>query len=113
MDTPTPETAAGEPTLDELRTAAEETAGKAEAAKAALVDAAVTAAMSSIQYGHLSKVARDAGLDRQVLRDIVNARHPGWLAKAAEQREAEKAAKEAAKGKRESKGRARGDAAAA
>ncbi|MGW2599545.1 hypothetical protein [Streptomyces klenkii] len=99
MSKPSPETAGAESTLAELRTTAEETAAKAEEAQKALTDAAVAAAMSSTRYGHLSKMAREAGIHPQVLREVIESRHPGWLAKAAEQREKEKAAREAGKTK--------------
>jgi hypothetical protein len=90
MSTPTPETA-GTESLADLRATAEETAGAAEAAQRALTDAAVTAAMSSTRYGHLSKIAKQAGIHPQVLRQVIDSRHPGWLAEAAAQREKEKA----------------------
>ncbi|GGU51183.1 hypothetical protein [Streptomyces violascens] len=90
MSTPTPETA-GTESLADLRAIAEETAGAAEAAQRALTDAAVAAAMSSTRYGHLSKVAKEAGIHPQVLRQVIDSRHPGWLAEAAAQREKEKA----------------------
>ncbi|UQI49671.1 hypothetical protein M1P56_35365 (plasmid) [Streptomyces sp. HU2014] len=97
MSKSVPETAGAEPSLAELRATAEETAATAEEARKALMDAAVAAATSSTRYGHLSKTAREAGIHPQVLREVIESRHPGWLAKAAEKREKEKAAREAGK----------------
>ncbi|MEH0424766.1 hypothetical protein [Streptomyces sp. B21-083] len=83
------------PDLEALRKKADRSAKTAEDDKAALLDAAVKAAITSSKYGHLSAVARDAGITSQYLRDLVEAAHPGWLAKAAEEREAAKAGRKA------------------
>ncbi|GHH56107.1 hypothetical protein [Streptomyces candidus] len=77
--------------LEALRKKADRSAKTAEDDRAALLDAAVKAAITSSKYGHLSAVAREAGITSQYLRDLVEAAHPGWLAKAAEEREAAKA----------------------
>lgn len=81
------------PTLDALRKKAEKSAKTAEDDKAALLDAAVREAIKSTKYGHLSAVARQAGITSQYLRTLVEQAHPGWLDQAAEEREAAKAAK--------------------
>ncbi|MEU9057116.1 hypothetical protein AB0D37_43260 [Streptomyces sp. NPDC048384] len=78
-------------TLAELRQASEKAEEAAKKAKAALLDRAVRAAMSSTKYGHLSAVAREAGIVAQYLRDLIEDRHPGWLDEAAAEREAAKA----------------------
>ncbi|MER7817201.1 hypothetical protein [Streptomyces sp. NPDC096153] len=79
------------PTLAALREKSEKSAKKAEADKAELLAAAVAEAITSSKYGHLSAVARDAGIASQYLRDLVEEAHPGWLAKAAKEREEAKA----------------------
>ncbi|WP_331720082.1 hypothetical protein OG762_51540 (plasmid) [Streptomyces sp. NBC_01136] len=86
------DTGTDERTLAELRKESETAEDTAKTAKAALLDRAVKDAMSSTKYGHLSAVAREAGITAQYLRDVINARHPGWLDQAAEEREAAKAA---------------------
>jgi hypothetical protein len=95
------------PTLDTLRKRAEKTTKAAEDDKAALLDAAVREAITSTKYGHLSAVARQAGITSQYLRTLVEQAHPGWLDRAAEEREAEKAA-----GKRGPASRRKGQATA-
>ena len=84
------------PNLAALRKKAEKSAEQAEKDKAALYEAAIAAAITSDEYGHLSAIAREAGLVSQHLRDLVERHHPGWLTKAAERRNARKTA---AKGK--------------
>ncbi|MEU7153855.1 hypothetical protein AB0B15_38445 [Streptomyces sp. NPDC045456] len=86
-------------TLDALRKKAEKSAKIAEGDKAALLEAAVEEAIQSTKYGHLSKVARSAGITSQYLRTLVEEAHPGWLDRAAAEREAAKAAAKATKGK--------------
>ncbi|MBK6017602.1 hypothetical protein [Streptomyces sp. MBT53] len=87
------DTGAGtEKTLAELREASETVEEAARKAKAALLARAVKDAMASTKYGHLSGVAREAGIAPQYLRDIIEKEHPGWLDQAAEEREAAKAA---------------------
>ncbi|MCY0961464.1 hypothetical protein [Streptomyces sp. H27-H5] len=81
------------PTLAALRAAAEKSAKKAEEDRGALIAAAVAEAVTSTKYGHLSAVAREAGIVSQYLRELVEEAHPGWLARAAEEREAEKASR--------------------
>lgn len=78
-------------TIKELREASEASEAQAKKDKAALLDAAVKAAMSSTAYGHLSAVAREAGIAAQYLRTLIENQHPGWLDRAAEEREAVKA----------------------
>ncbi|MFD9819105.1 hypothetical protein [Streptomyces violascens] len=89
--------------LDTLRRKAEKSAKTAEDDKAALLDAAVKAAVTSSKYGHLSAVAREAGITSQYLRDLVEQAHPGWLAQAAEEREADKAQRASKHGGRAAK----------
>ncbi|WP_069874793.1 hypothetical protein [Streptomyces malaysiensis] len=79
--------------LAKLREKSEASEKQAEKDKAALLAAAVEEARKSTKFGHLTAVAKDAGITAQYLRDLVEKRHPGWLAWAAEQREAEKAAR--------------------
>ncbi|MFJ3673636.1 hypothetical protein ACIPSE_45065 [Streptomyces sp. NPDC090106] len=79
-------------TLAELRDESEQAETKARVAKAALLACAVEEAMASTKYGHLSAVARQAGITGQYLRDVIEAEHPGWLAEAAKEREAAKGA---------------------
>ncbi|MEU4932067.1 hypothetical protein AB0G54_37130 [Streptomyces yokosukanensis] len=83
---------AEEKTLAELRKASEKAEEAARTAKAALLERAVKDAMASTKYGHLSAVAREAGIASQYLRDLIEKDHPGWLDQAAEEREAAKAA---------------------
>ncbi|MEW1551474.1 hypothetical protein [Streptomyces tsukubensis] len=80
-------------TLDDLRRKADRSAKAAETDRAALLTAAVTEAVQSSKYGHLSAVAKRAGITSQYLRDLVEAEHPGWLAEAAKERELAKTAK--------------------
>jgi hypothetical protein len=87
------------PTLAALRSKAEKSAAQAEKDRAELTAAAIAEAVSSDAYGHLSAVAKEAGIDRQVLRELVEKAYPGWLAKAAAARKARKEAAEAAKAK--------------
>ncbi|MDJ0345528.1 hypothetical protein QMK19_33830 [Streptomyces sp. H10-C2] len=84
--------------LDALRRKAEKSAKTSEEDKAALLDAAVEAAVTSTRYGHLSAVAREAGITSQYLRTLVEEAHPGWLAQAAANREKNK--QEAGKGRK-------------
>ncbi|MGW5852005.1 hypothetical protein ACWFQ8_29345 [Streptomyces sp. NPDC055254] len=83
-------------TLDALRKKAERSKEQAEKDNAALLAEAVAQAITSDEYGHLSAVARKAGIAAQYLRDLVEKEHPGWLAEAARNR---KARKDATKGK--------------
>ncbi|MFD0270905.1 hypothetical protein ACFVGY_30720 [Streptomyces sp. NPDC127106] len=83
--------------LDTLRKKAERSKEQAEKDNAALLAEAVAQAITSDEYGHLSAVARKAGIAAQYLRDLVEKQHPGWLAEAADNRKARKEA--AAKGK--------------
>ncbi|MFI1568212.1 hypothetical protein ACH4ZX_35220 [Streptomyces sp. NPDC020490] len=85
-------------TLAELRAASEAAEEAARKAKAPLLERAVKEAMASTKYGHLSAVAREAGIASQYLRDLIEKEHPGWLDQAAEEREAAKAA--ASKGRK-------------
>ncbi|MGN9821888.1 hypothetical protein ACTMUQ_42250 [Streptomyces sp. SD11] len=78
-------------TIKELREASEASEAQAKKDKAALLDAAVKEAMTSTAYGHLSAVAREAGIAAQYLRTLIETQHPGWLDQAAEEREAAKA----------------------
>ncbi|MFD9150940.1 hypothetical protein ACWHAO_27955 [Streptomyces albidoflavus] len=80
-------------TIKELREASEASEAQAKKDKTALLDATVKEAMTSTAYGHLSAVAREAGIAAQYLRTLIEERHPGWLDRAAEEREAAKAAK--------------------
>ncbi|MFE4496069.1 hypothetical protein ACFRKD_26810 [Streptomyces niveus] len=89
-DTQTPPGADETPTLETLRAASEASAEQADKDRTALLEAAVTAAMESTTYGHLTAVARRAGITHQYLRDLVDQARPGWLEWAAEQREAAK-----------------------
>ncbi|MEU9279475.1 hypothetical protein [Streptomyces sp. NPDC048341] len=79
-------------TLKELRETSEAAEETARVAKSALLERAVKDAMKSTKYGHLSGVAREAGIAAQYLRDLIEKEHPGWLDQAAEEREAAKAA---------------------
>ncbi|MGW2227490.1 hypothetical protein [Streptomyces formicae] len=80
------------PTLEELRKKAEKSQATADEHRAALLTAAVADAITSTKFGHLSAVARRAGISSQYLRALVEEDHPGWLAQAAEERAKEKAA---------------------
>ncbi|MFB7012331.1 MULTISPECIES: hypothetical protein [unclassified Streptomyces] len=80
-----------EKTIKQLREASEASEAKAKEDKTALLDAAVKEAMTSTAYGHLSAVAREAGIAAQYLRTLIENQHPGWLDQAAEEREAAKA----------------------
>ncbi|MCT9093866.1 hypothetical protein N4G70_34175 [Streptomyces sp. ASQP_92] len=80
-------------TIKELREASEASEAQAKKDKTALLDAAVKEAMTSTAYGHLSAVAREAGIAAQYLRTLIEEKQPGWLDQAAEEREAAKAAK--------------------
>ncbi|GHJ19139.1 hypothetical protein [Streptomyces albus] len=80
------------PTLAQLRSRAEKSRRQAETDRQALLDAAVAEAVTSHAYGHVSAVAREAGINGQYLRDLIDKRHPGWLEEAARKREAEKRA---------------------
>ncbi|MYT25983.1 hypothetical protein GTW69_37910 [Streptomyces sp. SID7760] len=84
-------------TLAALRKRAERSKEQAEKDNTALLAEAVKQAITSDEYGHLSAVAREAGIAAQYLRDLVEKEHPGWLAEAARNRKARKDA--AAKGK--------------
>lgn len=99
-------------TIKELREASEQSEAQAKKDKAALLDAAVKAAMSSTAWGHLSAVAREAGIASQYLRTLIEDKEPGWLDRAAEEREAAKPKKRAAKGGRATRTRKSGAAAA-
>jgi len=79
--------------LAKLREQSEKSERKAREDKAALLEAAVAEAIKSTKYGHVSAVAKEAGIASQYLRDLIEEKHPGWLAKAAQEREAAKAAK--------------------
>ncbi|TLQ38839.1 hypothetical protein [Streptomyces marianii] len=79
--------------IAKLRAKAEASEAQAKKDKEALLDAAVEEAVKSTAWGHLSSVAKDAGIVSQYLRTLIENKHPGWLAKAAEEREAAKAAK--------------------
>lgn len=79
-----------EPTLAELRKKSEASEAKAKQDKAALLEAAVKEAMTSTAYGHVSAVARQAGIASQYLRTLIEEKEPGWLDRAAEEREAAK-----------------------
>ncbi|MFF6852781.1 hypothetical protein [Streptomyces antimycoticus] len=83
--------------LKELASQVEHHESEAARLKAELFKAAVAETVKSWKYGHLSAVARDAGIVSQYLRDLVEEAHPGWLAWAAEQRANEKAEKAAKK----------------
>lgn len=84
--THTPETR-----IAKLRQASEASEAQAKKDKTALLEAAVAEAMKSTVYGHISAVAREAGIASQYLRTLVEDKDPGWLDRAAEEREAVKA----------------------
>lgn len=77
--------------IAKLRETSEASETKAKKDKAALLDATIKEAMASTAYGHLSAVAREAGIAAQYLRTLIENQHPGWLDQAAEEREAAKA----------------------
>ncbi|MFI1890511.1 hypothetical protein [Streptomyces jumonjinensis] len=79
------------PDLEKLRAKAEATRAAADRDTEALYGAAMKEVMQSTAYGHLSKVAKRAGLVPQHLRDLMEKHHPGWLTQAAEERAAAKA----------------------
>ena len=83
--------------LAELRSEIDYHEKEAARLKDELHKAAVAETVKSWKYGHLSAVAREAGIVSQYLRDLVEEAKPGWLAWAAEQRAKEKAEKEARK----------------
>jgi hypothetical protein len=84
----------------DLRELSEEAENRHKTIKSALLNAAIKEAMASVRFGHLSKVAREAGISSQYLRDLIEDQHPGWLDRAAEEREKEKAARGRTKGTR-------------
>ncbi|MFE2829197.1 hypothetical protein [Streptomyces sp. NPDC059271] len=86
-------------TIKELREASEASEAQAKKDKAALLEAAVQEAMTSTAYGHLSAVAREAGIAAQYLRTLIEDKEPGWLDRAAEEREAAKAERGKPKGR--------------
>lgn len=73
-----------------LRKRVERAEKVADGYRAEWYEAAITEAMTSTEYGHVSAVAREAGINVQHLRDLINKAHPGWLAQASEEREAAK-----------------------
>ncbi|MGW5336225.1 hypothetical protein [Streptomyces bauhiniae] len=79
--------------LAKLRKAAEASEDQARKDKTALLEEAVKQAMSSTAYGHVTAVARQANITSQYLRVLIEEKEPGWLDRAAEQRDAVKAAK--------------------
>ncbi|WNI34445.1 hypothetical protein [Streptomyces sp. ITFR-6] len=85
-----------EPDFTELRKRVDKAEKAANDCKAQLYEAAITAAMTSTKYGHVSAVAREAGMNVQHLRDLINKAHPGWLAQASEEREASKSRRKTA-----------------
>lgn len=90
--------------IAKLREASEASEAQAKKDKAALLDAAVKEAMASTAYGHLSAVAREAGIAAQYLRTLIENQHPGWLDRAAEEREEAKAQRESKPRRRAAKG---------
>ncbi|MEU1674798.1 hypothetical protein ABZ752_22625 [Streptomyces roseifaciens] len=78
--------------LDALRRTADKSAKKAQDDRDALLTAAVAEAVTSDAYGHLSAVAKRAGITSQYLRTLVEEEHPGWLTEAAAKRAARKSA---------------------
>jgi hypothetical protein len=82
------------PSLSELRTRAEASAEQAKKDMEALTAAAVAASAASVAYGHHAAVARESGINQQVLRELVEKRYPGHFARAAAERKAAKAAKQ-------------------
>ncbi|WP_326683060.1 hypothetical protein [Streptomyces sp. NBC_01237] len=86
--------------LAALRAKSEKSEKRAAEDKAALLAAAVAEAITSTRFGHLSAVARESGITSQYLRTLVEAEHPGWLDRAAAQREADKAKAQKAGAKR-------------
>ncbi|MEU2395056.1 hypothetical protein [Streptomyces sp. NPDC007369] len=78
--------------LAELRKRTEKLESAAAEAKAELIKAAVDEAVTSTVYGHVSAVAKRAGISSQYLRELVEENHPGWLAEAAAERKASKTA---------------------
>ncbi|SDL38142.1 hypothetical protein [Streptomyces indicus] len=80
--------------IAKLREKSEASEAQAKEHKAALLKAAVEEAMTSTAYGHVSAVAREAGIASQYLRTLIEEKEPGWLDRAAEEREAAKAEKE-------------------
>lgn len=79
-------------TLGELREEADAAEAVARTANSARLERAIQEAMSSTKYGHLTAVAREAGIVPQYLRDLIEDRHPGWLDQAAAERDAAKSA---------------------
>lgn len=98
-------------TLAKLREKSEASEAQAKKDKAALLEAAVKEAMSSTAYGHVSAVAREAGIASQYLRTLIEDKEPGWLDRAAEEREAAKAQR-ASKSRGRTAGKSRGQQAA-
>ncbi|MER8039368.1 hypothetical protein [Streptomyces hydrogenans] len=98
--------------LAKLRAKSEASEEQAAKDKAALLEEAVKEATTSTAYGHLSAVAREAGITAQYLRTLIEERHPGWLDKAAEEREAAKAQRAAAKPRGRTTSKPRGQSAA-
>ncbi|MFD0621919.1 hypothetical protein ACFXPV_29280 [Streptomyces sp. NPDC059118] len=79
-----------EPDFAALRKRVEKAEKVADGYRTELYEAAVTEAMKSTVYGHVSAVARESGINVQHLRDLINKVDPGWLAKASEERQAAK-----------------------
>ncbi|MEU2134604.1 hypothetical protein [Streptomyces sp. NPDC018352] len=78
------------PDFATLRKRVEKAEKIADGCRSELYEAAVAEAMKSTQYGHVSAVARESGINVQHLRDLIDKAHPGWLAKASEERQAAK-----------------------
>lgn len=92
--------------LAALRKKVEKSEEQADKDKAALLKVAVAEAITSDEYGHVTAVARKAGITSQYLRDLVEAEHPGWLAEASRRRKARKEEAESQKRNRSSSGAA-------
>ncbi|MDK0524826.1 hypothetical protein [Streptomyces sp. ML-6] len=78
------------PDFAALRKRVEKAEKTAAGYRAEWYEAAIAEAMTSTEYGHVSAVAREAGINVQHLRDLIGKAHPGWLARASEERQAAK-----------------------
>ena len=81
-------------TIEQLAAEVGEYDKQAEEVRKKLHRRAVEEAIGSHKHGHISEVARRAGITSQYLRLLIEEAHPGWLDDAAEKRRQEKENKE-------------------
>lgn len=66
--------------LSGLRLVSDGAASQAEKARQELIDHSIALAVASREWGHVSEVARDAGVSRTQMHRLVETRHPGFMA---------------------------------